>query len=115
MENKWLVSIKGKANADNFEISIVRDSNKHGQRSYGWFGEDKKLIASSGGPCRESVDKYVWDRHIETAEQYAMILNGEELSKWGYGDTVLGTKTALDMLDNPPEPNDKLKEILELK
>jgi len=31
------------------------------------------------------------------------------------GQFVMDSKTAIDMLDNPPEPNDALKEILGLK
>ena len=45
MKVKWVVDIKeyGKS----FEISVLRDDNAHGKKSYGWFDENKLLISSS--------------------------------------------------------------------
>ena len=72
MTDKWIVDIKGGANSEGFEISVVRQSNKHGIRSYGWFGPDKVMIASDS---RESLIPIVWDRMIVLANEVAEDLN----------------------------------------
>jgi hypothetical protein len=56
---KWKVQIFGKRNSEIWEISVVREDNKHGQRSYGWFDEKKFLVSHNGGPCRWPVCGYV--------------------------------------------------------
>lgn len=57
MSNKWITEFKielpdepvGDWDADfvDFEISVVRESNKHGRTSYGWADEDKIIVFSS--------------------------------------------------------------------
>jgi hypothetical protein len=76
-DGKWIVDIKG-ANDDAGEISIVRESNKHGIASYGWFGENKILVASSGGPCNEKYIPVIWNALILLANSTAISLNHSE-------------------------------------
>lgn len=73
--DKWVVDIKGGAYSDAFEISLVRDSFKHGKSSYGWFGADKLLVSHSGGPCRNQVTKTVWDKLVQLAHDTAGEMN----------------------------------------
>jgi len=70
----WIVHVKGSADRDG-EISVLRESNTHGQRSYGWFGSDKHLIAGGGGPCEYTYHPHVWARHLATAKSFADELN----------------------------------------
>lgn len=44
-KGKWIVQLLG-GDRGGFELSVVRSGNKHGQRSYGWFGPNKVCIAS---------------------------------------------------------------------
>lgn len=71
----WVVDIKGAASDESFEISVLRDSNSHGKRSYGWFGKDKLLISHNGGPCHWPVIPQVWDRLVRVAHEVASDLN----------------------------------------
>lgn len=73
--NKWIVNVKGAAEKWSFEISVVRESNLHGIRSYGWFGDDKLLITHNGGPCQVKLTKKIWDRQIKLAQEIADELN----------------------------------------
>ena len=76
--SKWIVDIKGAPEQSPFEISVLRDDNKHGKESYGWFKENKILISNSGGPCRNSLRQSVWDRLVSVAEIVAEMMNNEE-------------------------------------
>lgn len=71
----WKVHVFGAAESSSFEISVVRTSNTHGQRSYGWFGEAKLLISHNGGPCMWPVTKAVWTRLLRVAQETADELN----------------------------------------
>lgn len=75
MESKWVVNVKGAPNEEHFEISVIRETNSHGIRSYGWFNSEKLLISHSGGPCQNPVSKPVWDKLIEVAKETADSLN----------------------------------------
>lgn len=75
---KWVVDIKGTYDEDSFEISVLRDDNTHGKCSYGWFDENKLLISSSGGPCRDGVIKPVWQQLHSVAQKVASDLNKKE-------------------------------------
>ena len=77
MENSsiWEIDAKGKPDSIDFEISILKSDNVLGKNSYGWFGPNKLLIASCGGPCNYMINKFVWDRHIQTALDLCKILN----------------------------------------
>ena len=71
-----MVQVFGEKCSDCWEISVVREDNSHGRRSHGWFDEGKLLIASDGGPCKDKVVEFVWDRHLETAQALCDMLNG---------------------------------------
>jgi hypothetical protein len=73
MKAKWVVDIK--EYKQSFEISVLRDDNEHGKRSYGWFDENKLLISSSGGPCKNIVKKIVWEKLVKVAQEVADELN----------------------------------------
>jgi hypothetical protein len=40
--DKWLLVVHGDKNR--FEVSAVRESNKHGQKSWGWDDSGRKII-----------------------------------------------------------------------
>ena len=71
----WKVHVFGAAESPSFEISVVRTSNTHGQRSYGWFDDTKLLISHNGGPCMWPVTKDVWARLLRVAQETADDLN----------------------------------------
>jgi len=75
---KWVVDVKGRAGSGPFEITVLRDNNEHGKRSYGWIGEDKLLITHNGGPCSWTLTPLVWDKVIKLAHEVADELNAEE-------------------------------------
>jgi hypothetical protein len=75
MTDPWIVDIKGAALQRDWEISLVRSSNKHGQESCGWFDEDKILIGHDGGPCETPVLPRVWDLLIEMAHKVCAEIN----------------------------------------
>lgn len=76
----WVVEIKGSHNSGSYEISVLRDSNTHGKRSYGWYGPDKIHISDSGGPCSHKVLPQVWDRLVRCAHDVAADLNAIDVS-----------------------------------
>jgi len=78
---KWVVNVKGSAGDENFEISVLRDDNEHGKKSYGWFDDAKLMIASSGGPCHWKLSQIVWDKAVMLAHEVACELNANEW--WG--------------------------------
>lgn len=71
--NKWVVDIKGSPGKP-FEISVLRDNNEHGKRSYGWIDENKLLISESGS-ANWSVTPLVFDKLKRVAEEVAKELN----------------------------------------
>lgn len=73
-----MVATKGAALETPFEIAVLLSDNQHGQRSYGWFGADKLLISSSGGPCHDYLTPTVWRQLIGVAHAIADELNGAE-------------------------------------
>lgn len=75
---KWIVDVKGAACEEGFEISVLRDDNTHGKRSYGWFDRNKLLISHNGGPCRWPLTQKVWDKMVALAHEVADELNAEE-------------------------------------
>lgn len=77
-KHQWQVAVFGKAGESSWEISVVRDDNKHGQKSYGWFDDRKLLVGSDGGPCRHSVCGFVWSALIATANELCRRLNAGE-------------------------------------
>ena len=74
---KWVANIKGRP-MEGFEISVLRDDNDHGKRSYGWIDDTKILISSSGGPCSYRIPKLVFDKLVKVAHEVAQELNDAE-------------------------------------
>lgn len=77
---KWIVDIKGRAKAT-FEISVLREDFTHGQLSYGWFGPNKLLVSSSGGPCGYTLHPVIWNKMVKLAHEAADELNSAELEE----------------------------------
>lgn len=75
---KWIPHTKGAAGEPSFEICVVREDNKFGQESFGWFGQDKILVTHNGGPCSWPLRQAVWDRCVKVAEELATELNDQE-------------------------------------
>ena len=76
---KWIVDVKTDDEDQEFEVSVVRDDDKHGLCSWGWFTEYKIHIASSGrmGICSNNL----MDAIIEAAKKEANIMADELNSK----------------------------------
>jgi hypothetical protein len=56
----WEVQIKdARKSREGFEITVIRQNDLHGHRSWGWIDANKLLISSSGGPCRDEVTQLV--------------------------------------------------------
>lgn len=72
---KWSVDVKGHAMARDWEISVVHERFPHGISSFGWFGDCKVLIGSSGGPCHNPAIKPVWDALLVVAQTVCDQLN----------------------------------------
>jgi hypothetical protein len=79
---QWKVVVKGGPNRRGWEISVVKLTNTHGQRSYGWFGDEKIMIGSSGGPCDDMVSEFVWNKLVGLAEEVSDRMN------WGQQDCI---------------------------
>ena len=74
----WMVQIKGERCSNSWEISVVRVDNHHGQRSWGWFDDNKLLISHNGGPCSWPIVGYVFDQNVKIAEEVCRRLNNGE-------------------------------------
>ena len=79
LKGRWIVNIQGAAGKETFEISVLRENNRHGIASYGWFDEEKLLISHNGGPCHWPVTPFVWEGLVKLATYVADQLNKEEL------------------------------------
>ena len=79
--DSWKVQVFGERCGRGWEISVVRDNNKHGQRFWGWFGEEKLLVSHNVGPCDWPICGFVWDQQLTIANELCRRLNaGEDLS-----------------------------------
>jgi len=58
------------------EISVVRESDKHGQKSYGWRGDNKIILFDS--PAYDVTQKDM-DWYQKVAETICNALNHEKL------------------------------------
>jgi len=79
MTGNWIVETKGTPNSNTFEISVVREDNEIGRKSYGWYGPDKMYISDSGGPCNNFVTESIWDKLVVVARDVANELNDYEM------------------------------------
>jgi hypothetical protein len=75
---KWIVQVFGDRGSINWEISVVRSDNEHGQASWGWFDERKLLVSHNGGPCHWAICSFVWDENIKIAKELCRKLNAGE-------------------------------------
>lgn len=78
--SEWVCSIIGDFNEE-YEISVVRKTNRHGKSSWGWYDKDKILIAEGGGEDDEDenikIKKELFKRQKELAKKMAKLLNAE--------------------------------------
>ena len=79
MTATWKVKVEGEKCSKSWEISVVREDNTHGQSSWGWFDSRKLLISHNGGPCSWPIIEFVWDRHVQTAQELCEKLNKGEI------------------------------------
>jgi hypothetical protein len=70
----WIVSIKGWCDEPAYEISVVKQNNEHGLKTYGWFDENKLLITHNGAG-RVPMEEIVWNRQMKLAKDVADLLN----------------------------------------
>ena len=77
-ENKWLAQVFGDPNGTAWEISVVRENNKHGRKSWGWFDSEKLLVSHNGGPCKWPLATGLGDKMIKLAQELANQLNEGE-------------------------------------
>ena len=87
MRGKWLVQVFGRRESGRFEISIVRERNQHGRKSWGWFGADKLLVTHSGTGS-VPMTQQIWDWQIAIANEVAEKLNGVEEQFDGTGEGI---------------------------
>lgn len=74
MKLKWNVVIFGEKGQDEgFEISVVREDDIHGHKSWGWFSDTKLLISHDSND--NVLHEKVWDRMIKLAHEVADELN----------------------------------------
>lgn len=74
---KWVVDTKGGPGGSSWELTVLRDDNEHGKRSYGWYDEDKLIISSSTSGSWE-IEDFVWRRLLTLAQKLADDLNNKE-------------------------------------
>lgn len=70
MTNRWIPHTSDSPDQPEWEVSVVRSDNLHGQRSWGWDGDDKLIIAA--------MNPDVLDWYDQDAEE----LKGKKLEKW---------------------------------
>lgn len=59
---------------------MILETNNHGFKSYGWFDDEKILIGSSGGTCKNKAIPFVFDGLVALAEDTAEKLNTGEIA-----------------------------------
>lgn len=73
----WVVDSKGIYGDTHWEISVLKDSNKHGKESFAWFGP-QKLYISAGSDITHRVSKEVWTKLVRIASDLANEMNRSE-------------------------------------
>lgn len=73
-KSKWIVVKHGDKNE--FEISIVRETNRHGRVSWGWFDENKILISSTHHGVR--IPSSIYNMLLKLAQTAANKFNIRE-------------------------------------
>lgn len=83
--SRWMVCAKGRINSS-YEVAIVRESNTHGRKSWGWPSADKMFIMDRNAPLscgtvqsmfNDDLHK-VWNDLVGLAKRTAEKLNSEE-------------------------------------
>lgn len=77
-KNKWKVCKMGGPSTGGWELSVIRESNKHGRESYGWFDKNKLLISETNWGTNHPKYKQIWKKLLKVAEEIAAELNGEQ-------------------------------------
>lgn len=72
----WIVQVLGDVNGTHWEISVVREDNSHGRRSWGWFDDRKLLVSHNGGPCQWPLAPGLGPVMVELANRLCDFLNG---------------------------------------
>lgn len=78
VKTPWTVQEKGTPDTDSWEVSVIHISFAHGRASYGWFGHDKKMIWSAGGPCHYIPVPGTEDGYRQIAKDLCDKLNKEQ-------------------------------------
>ncbi len=47
IKEAWKVQLKGKFKDEDYELSVIQTTNKHGQLSWGWGDESKIILFTS--------------------------------------------------------------------
>lgn len=76
--SKWVVDLKKNKDGTIGELSVIREDFEHGFLSYGWDGDDKKIVAGSGGPCGYKYDDRLSALLVKAANEYCELLNEAE-------------------------------------
>lgn len=74
----WEVHTFGEPCSEAWEITVIRQNNQHGHKSWGWIDGNKLLISHNGGPCSWPLIRPVWDRMIQVAHEVCQELNAAE-------------------------------------
>ena len=72
---KWITQVFGDVNGSHWEVSVVREDNEHGQKSWGWFDDRKLLVSHNGGPCDWPMAPGVGPIMVEIANRLRDYLN----------------------------------------
>lgn len=108
---RWIVNVLsgGRDERQVFlpEISVVKEGNAHGIRSYGWGGEDKIIVFSDGGPCRHNLPIWLFKQHLATADLLSAHLNHAERHGLDKSQYTLPTQEEVDasLTDKPERPH----------
>lgn len=78
VKTPWQVQEKGSPDTDGWELSVIHISVAHGRSSYGWFGHDKMMIWSAGGPCHYIPVPGTEDGYRRIAKELCDKLNAEQ-------------------------------------
>lgn len=76
-KGRWLAQVKGWSSyGQGFEVTVVREDNEHGRRSWGWIGPHKVLVM--GGNTTKSAWRALEAPLRKYAEDLAAKFNREE-------------------------------------
>lgn len=76
-KGRWFPQIKGDRTGS-FEISIVREDNFHGRKSYGWACSSKIMVLSQHALGAHPITQKMWDFAVAEANEMAKEKNNDE-------------------------------------